>query len=113
MSVAEHSESVQAAIGLLSRAHRKALAEAKGRPESTWIDAACAIGAAEAQLLAAQPSVIPGLADEGADRDTCIALLQEAEQALARIPAGQGPVSLTLIRAYLTDAIIETAGREL
>jgi hypothetical protein len=29
-----------ASIGLFFRAHRKALAEAKGRPGSTWIDAA-------------------------------------------------------------------------
>ena len=54
MSVAEHSESVDVAIGLLARAHRKALAEAKGQPESSWIDAACAIGAVEAQFLAAR-----------------------------------------------------------
>jgi len=54
MSVAEHSESAEAAIGLLARAHRKALAEAKGQPESSWIDAACAIGAVEAQFLAAR-----------------------------------------------------------
>jgi hypothetical protein len=65
MSVAEHAESVEAAIGLLARAHRKALAEAKGQPESTWIDAACAIGAAEAQLLAAQPSALPGWPTKG------------------------------------------------
>jgi hypothetical protein len=49
---------------------------------------------------------------EGAGRHTCVSLLEEAEQSLARIPPGQGPVSLALIRAYLTDAIVETAGRE-
>lgn len=112
MSLAERHEPVDVAIGLLARAHRKALAQAKAQPESTWIDAACAIGAAEAQLLAAQPGAPPGLPAEGADRHTCIALLEEAEKSLARIPAGQGPVSLALIRAYLTDAIVETAGRE-
>ena len=112
MSVVEQSEAVHVAIGLVSRAHRKALAEAKAQPGSTWIDAACAIGAAEAQLLATQPDALPGLPAEGADRHTCIGLLQEAELSLARIPAGQGPVSLALIRAYLTDAIVETAGRE-
>jgi hypothetical protein len=53
-----------------------------------------------------------GLPAEGADRHTCIGLLEEAEQPLARIPAGKGPFSLALIRAYLTDAIVETAGRE-
>jgi len=95
-----------------ARAHRKVLAEAKGQPESTWIDAGCVIGAVEAQFLATQPSARPRLPDEGADRDTCIALLDQAEQSLARIPAGQGPVSLALIRAYLTDAIVETSGRE-
>jgi len=112
MSVAERSELVDVAIGLVSRAHTRALAQAKAQPESTWIDAACAIGAAEAQLLATQLSAFPGLPAEGADRYTCIGLLQEAEQWLARIPAGQGPVSLALIRAYLNDAIVETAGRE-
>ena len=112
MSVAEHSEAVHVAIGLVARAHLQALAEAHRQPESTWIDAVCAIGAAEAQLLAAQPSTIPGLPSEGVARHTCVGLLQEAEQSLARIPPGDGPVSLALIRAYLTDAIVETAGRE-
>ena len=112
MSVAEHYEPVDVAIGLVARAHEKALAEAKAQPESTWIDAACAIGAAEAQLLATQPSALAGLLPDVGDRHTCIGLLEEAEQSLARIPAGQGPVSLALIRAYLTDAIVETAGRE-
>ena len=112
MSVVEQSEAVHVAIGLVSRAYLQALAEAQRQPDSTWIDAACAIGATEAQLLAAQPSALPRLPDEGTGRHTCIGLLQEAEQSLARIPAGQGPVSLALIRAYLTDAIVETAGRE-
>ena len=112
MSVDENTEAVDVAIGLLSRAHRKALAEAQRQPESTWIDAACAIGAAEAQLLAAQPGTLPEVPPEGAGRHTCVGLLEEAEQSLARIPAGQGPVSLALIRAYLTDAIVETSGRE-
>lgn len=112
MSVAEYQESVDVAIGLVSRAHRKAMVEAKVQPGSTWIDAACAIGAAEAQLLATQPTTRPEVPADGADRNTCIGLLEEAEQSLARIPAGQGPVSLALIRAYLTDAIVETAGRE-
>ena len=58
------------------------------------------------------PHAHPGWPAEGADRDTCIALLEVAEQSLARIPAGQGPVSLALIRSYLTDAIVETTGRE-
>jgi hypothetical protein len=112
MSVADHAELVDVAIGLVSRAHRKALAEAKAQPESTWIDAVCAIGAAEAQLLLAQPEAPRGVPAQGEGRHTCIGLLEEAEQSLARIPAGQGPVSLALIRAYLTDAIVETAGRE-
>jgi len=112
MSVSEHSELVDVAIGLVSRAHLQALAEAQRQPESTWIDAVCAIGATEAQLLAARPGTLPGLPLEGAGRHTCVALLEQAEQSLARIPPGQGPVSLALIRAYLTDAIVETAGRE-
>jgi hypothetical protein len=112
MSVDEHSEAVDVAIALLSRAHRKALSQAQRQPESTWIDAVCAIGAAEAQLLAAQPGTLPDVPPEGADRHTCIGLLQEAERSLALIPAGKGPVSLALIRAHLTDAILETAGRE-
>ena len=112
MSVAEHSEAVHVAIGLVSRAHLQALAEAQRQPDSTWIDAVCAIGAAEAQLLAAQSGTLPEVPPEGAGQHTCAGLLQEAEQSLARIPPGQGPVSLALIRAYLTDAIVETAGRE-
>jgi hypothetical protein len=112
MSAAEHQEPVDVAIGLIHHAHRKAMAEARAQPESTWIDAACSIGAAEAQLLASQPSVFRMTPLDLAGRHTCIALLKEAEQSLARIPAGQGPVSLALIRAYLTDAIVETAGRE-
>jgi len=112
MSAAQHHEPVDVAIGLIYRAHRKALAESRAQPESTWIDAVCAIGAAEAQLLATQPSAPRVLPLDAADRHTCIGLLEEAEQSLARIPAGQGPVSLALIRAYLTDAIVETAGRE-
>jgi hypothetical protein len=112
MSVSEHSELVDVAIGLVSRAHLQALAEAQRKPDSTWIDAVCAIGATEAQLLAAQPGTRPEVPPEGAGRHTCVSLLEEAEQSLARIPAGQGPVSLALIGAYLTDAIVETAGRE-
>ena len=112
MSVSEHSELVAVAIGLVSRAHLQALAEAQRQPESTWIDAVCAIGATQAQLLAAQPGTLPEVPPERAGRHTCLGLLEEAEQSLARIPPGQGPVSLALIRAYLTDAIVETAGRE-
>jgi hypothetical protein len=112
MSAAEHQEPVDVAIGLVYRAHRKAMAESRAQPESTWIDAACAIGAAEAQLVATQPSAPRVLPHDVADRHTCVALLEEAEQSLARIPGGQGPVSLALIRAYLTDAMVETAGRE-
>jgi hypothetical protein len=112
MSADDHAELVDVAIGLVSRAHTRALAEAKAQPESTWIDAVCAIGAAEAQLLLAQPGGPRGVRSEGEGRHTCIGLLQEAEQSLARIPSGQGPVSLALIRAYLTEAVIETAGRE-
>ncbi len=43
---------------------------------------------------------------------TCIALLDAVEQALEQIPPGQGPVTLALVRSYLSDAILETAGRE-
>ena len=112
MSAAEHSELVDVATGLVSRAHLQALAEAQRQPESTWIDAVCAIGATEAQLLAAQPGTLAEVPPERAGRHTCVGLLEQAEQSLARIPAGEGPVSLALIRAYLTDAIVETAGRE-
>lgn len=112
MFAAEHQEPVDVAIGLIHQAHRNAMAEARAQPESTWIDAACSIGAAEAQLLATQSGVFRMMPLDLAGRHTCIALLTEAEQSLARIPAGQGPASLALIRAYLTDAIVETAGRE-
>ena len=69
-------------------------------------------GATQAQLLAAQPGALPQAPPDGAGRHTCVGLLAQAEQSLARIPPGQGPVSLALIRSYLTDAIVETTGRE-
>jgi hypothetical protein len=59
MAVTDHSEALDAATGLVARAHTKALVEARAQPDSTWIDAACAIGAAHAQLLAAHPGTSP------------------------------------------------------
>jgi len=112
MAVTGHTEALDAATGLVARAHTKALVEARAQPDSTWIDAACAIGAAHAQLLAAHPAAHPAAPADGAERHTCAALLEQAAHALAGIPPGQGPVSLALARAYLTDAILETAGRE-
>ncbi len=112
MTATEHPEPVGVALALLGAAHRQALENARAHPDSTWIDAASAIGAAQAQLLAS-----PGLAAVGTDTQvptagSCIGLLEAAEHALEQIPAGEGPVSLALVRSYLTEAIIETSGRE-
>ncbi|HET7475193.1 MAG TPA: hypothetical protein VFJ97_04115 [Dermatophilaceae bacterium] len=120
------------AWGLVSLAYRQALVQTRVHPDSTWIDSACAIGAAEAQLLTAYspppPTPVPlspapeaglpappGVADGSSGPPapaSCSNLLDAAEQALARIPAGHGPPVLPLIRVYLADAIAETAGRE-
>ena len=113
MTAPEHPDPVAAALALLGAAHRRALAAARAHPDSTWIDAASAIGSAQAQLLAA-----PGLAAVeleaagGPPAGSCIELLEAAERALEAIPAGDGPITLALVRSYLTDAIVETAGRE-
>ncbi len=112
MTATEDLEPVGLALALLGAAHRQALANAGAHPDSTWIDAASAIGAAQAQLLAS-----PGLVDVVPDAEVptaggCLQLLEAAEHALEQIPAGDGPVSLALARSYLTEAIIETSGRE-
>ena len=112
MTATEHPEPVGVALALLGAAHRQALENAGAHPDSTWIDAASAIGGAQAQLLA-----VPGLAAVGQDAEvptagSCLRLLEAAEHALEKIPAGDGPVSLALVRSYLTEAITETSGRE-
>jgi len=116
VSTPEHRDQrrdpVAVAIELLDAAHRQALATARANPDSTWIDAASAIGAALGQLLAPPGLAVPELDPQRASDDTCIELLEAAEHALEEIPPGQGPVSLALARSYLTDAILETAGRE-
>lgn len=112
MSTPEHRDPATAAIGLLDAAHRQALATAAANPDSTWIDAASAIGAALAQLLASPGLPVPEPELQPVPNGTCIALLEAAEQALEQIPPGQGPVTLALVRSYLSDAILETAGRE-
>ena len=112
MTAPEHPDPVAAALALLGAAHHRALAAARAHPDSTWIDAASAIGSAQAPLLAS-----PGLAavEPAAQRPpagSCIELLEAAERALEEIPAGDRPITLALVRSYLTDAIFETAGRE-
>jgi len=99
------SGAVDAAIGIFSRAHRKA----RRQPESTWIDAACAVGAAEVQLLASQPSPLRGLPAEGADRNTCIGLLEEGRAVTGADPRklvgriGRFPRATLTFRSCWTD----------
>jgi len=112
MPTPEHHDPVAVAIGLLDAAHRRALATAAANPDSTWIDVASAIGAALAQLLASPGLAVPELDPAPAPDGTCIVLLEAAEQVLEQIPPGHGPVTLALVRSYLSDAILETAGRE-
>ena len=112
MTAPEHPDPVAAALALLDAAHRQALAAARAHPDSTWIDAASVIGSAQAQLLAAPGVAAVEPAAEGPPAGSCIELLEAAERALEEIPAGDGPITLALVRSYLTDAIVETAGRE-
>ncbi len=116
MSTPEHGDQrrdpVAVAIELLDAAHRQAMVLTRSNPDSTWIDAASAIGAALGQLLASPGLPIPEVDPQRASDDTCIELLEAAEHALEQIPPGHGPVNLALVRSYLTDAIVETAGRE-
>ena len=112
MSTLEHRDPAAVAAALLDSAHRQAMVLTRTNPDSTWIDAALAIGAALAQLLASPGLAVPELDPERASVGTCIELLEAAERALEEIPPGQGPVNLALVRSYLTDAIVETAGRE-
>ena len=111
MTAPEHPDPVAAALALLDAAHHRALAAARAHPDSTWIDAASAIGSAQAQLLASPGLAAVEPAAEGPP-GSCIELLEAAERALEAIPAGEGPITLALVRSYLTEAIVETAGRE-
>jgi len=112
VSTLEHRDPAAVAAALLDSAHRQAMVLTRTNPDSTWIDAALAIGAALAQLLASPGLAVPELDPERASVGTCIELLEAAERALEEIPPGHGPVNLALVRSYLTDAIVETAGRE-
>ena len=112
MSTLEHRDPAAVAVALLEAAHRQATVLARTNPDSTWIDAASAIGAALGQLLASTGLTVPEPESQPLPAGTCSALLEAAGQALEQIPPGQGPVSLALARSYLTDAILETAGRE-
>jgi len=110
VSTLEHRDPAAVAAALLDSAHRQAMVLTRTNPDSTWIDAALAIGAALAQLLASTGLTVPE--PESQPAGTCIELLEAAERALEEIPPGHGPVNLALVRSYLTDAIVETAGRE-
>lgn len=112
MSTLEHRDPAAVAVALLEAAHRQAMVLTRTNPDSTWIDAASAIGAALAQLLASPGLTVPEPESQPLPAGTCSALLEAAGQALEQIPPGDGPVSLALVRSYLTDAIVETAGRE-
>jgi len=112
VSTLEHRDPAAVASALLEAAHRQAMVLTRTNPDSTWIDAASAIGAALAQLLASTGLTVPEPESQPLPAGTCSALLEAAERALEEIPPGHGPVSLALVRSYLTDAIVETAGRE-
>ncbi len=112
MSTLEHRDPAAVAAALLEAAHRQAMVLTRTNPDSTWIDAASAIGAAQAQLLASPGFAVPELEPERASDATCIELLEAAEHVLEQIQPGDGPLSLALVRSYLSDAIVETAGRE-
>jgi len=112
VSTPEHRDPAAVAVALLEAAHRQALATARANPDSTWIDAASAIGAALGQLLASTGLTVPEPESQPLPAGTCSALLEAAGRALEQTPPGDGPVSLALMRSYLTDAIVETAGRE-
>ncbi len=112
MITTEGQDPVAAAVTSLDVAHRRALDLAAANPESTWIDAAVAIGAALGQLLAAADTVTGDATPPEAMSGTCLSLLEAAEESLDEIPPGQGPVGLALVRSYLVDAIAETTGRE-
>jgi len=111
MTTTEARDPVAAAVTSLDAAHRRALDLAAANPDSTWIDAAVVIGAALGQLLTAADNVTGDAIPETLSR-TCLGLLEAAERSLGEIPPGQGPVTLALVRSYLTDAIVETTGRE-
>ena len=108
------------ALGLVREARARALVAARRDPGSTWIDAYAAINRAEGHLALAAPGAAADAApvvDGGGRRmpaagSSCRELLDEAESVLASVTPGQGPASMVLVRAYLTDAIIEVAGRE-
>jgi len=108
----QRRDPVAVAIELLDAAHRQAMVLTRTNPDSTWIDAASAIGAALGQLLASTGLTVPEPESQPLPAGTCVELLEAAERALEQIPPGDGPVSLALVRSYLTDAIVETAGRE-
>ena len=111
MTTTETPDPVAAAVTRLDVAHRRALDLAAANPDSTWIDAAVAIGAALGQLLAAADTAAGDPTPESVS-GTCLSLLEAAEESLDEIPPGQGPVGLALVRSYLADAIAETTGRE-
>lgn len=112
MTTTEARHPVAAAVASLDAAHRRALDLAAANPDSTWIDAAVLIGAALGQLLAAADTVTGDATPPQTLSGTCLSLLVAAERFLDQIPPEEGPVTLALVRSYLTDAIVETTGRE-
>ncbi|MGB8384662.1 MAG: hypothetical protein WCG47_26040 [Dermatophilaceae bacterium] len=105
---------VAVAGGLGGRARMQALAAAQADPDSTWIDAFAAIDQCLSQLTIAADGALFTASPESnqTDEPSCLVLLEPAERALAGVQPGTGPASLVLVRAYLTEAILETAGRE-
>ena len=105
---------VAVAVGLVDRARTQALAAAQADPASTWIDAFAAIDQCLSQLTIAADGapVTASLDSDQTDEPSCLQLLEQAERVLASVQPGTGPPSLVLVRAYLTEAILETSGRE-
>ena len=101
---------VAEAFDLVGSAHRLAVATVRADPESTWFDAAAAIRFTESHLSMCASGAEAERDSRVDGEGSCLELLLRAEAALAAIPPGEGPPALALIRAYLTDAIVEVQG---
>jgi hypothetical protein len=115
MSALDVREQIASAGDLVWRARAAALYAAETDPDSTWIDAFCAIDQCLSQLSTAawQTAVQLSFTPSEPEKDrSCEQLLELAQRALAAVPAGHGPPSMPLVHAYLTEAINEARGRE-
>jgi hypothetical protein len=115
MSDLDVRERIASAGDLVGRARAAALQAAETDPDSTWIDAFCAIDQCLSQLSTAawQTDVqLPSTPSEPDKDRSCEQLLKLARRVLAAVPAGHGPASMPLVHAHLTEAINEVRGRE-